>query len=64
MPTLGAEASAVQSPMLRYAQDIGWALVREVGVHAGEVLKRLTVLPSRNEGNRDMLDLLRGETSV
>lgn len=96
MPSLGAETSAVQSPMLRYAQDIGWALVSEAealkrrggetglvfverftdqfialnkanglnGVHAGEVLKRLTVLPSRIEGNRDMLDLLRGETSV
>ncbi|HUE72674.1 MAG TPA: HsdR family type I site-specific deoxyribonuclease [Pirellulaceae bacterium] len=34
------------------------------GVHAAEVLKRLSVLPARIEGNRDMLDLLRGETSV
>jgi type I restriction enzyme R subunit len=27
MPTLGAEVPAVQLPMLRYAQDIGWKLV-------------------------------------
>lgn len=27
MPVLGAETSAVQLPMIRYAQDIGWKLV-------------------------------------
>jgi type I restriction enzyme R subunit len=96
MPSLGAEVPAVQTPMLRYAQDIGWSLVSEAealrrrggeaglvfvqrfteqfikfnkpkglnGVHAAEVLKRLPSMPARIEGNRDMLDLLRGQTSV
>ncbi len=96
MPSLGAEVPGVQLPMLRYAQQIGWALVSEAealkrrggetglvfserfkqqfikfntaaglnGVHAAEVLKRLTTLPARIEGNRDMLKLLRGTESV
>lgn len=96
MPSLGAESSAVQSPMLNYAQQIGWTLVPTVealkrrggetglafvqtftaqfialnkaaglnGVHAAEALKRLAELKPRIEGNRDMLDMLRGETSV
>ncbi|HEX4143771.1 MAG TPA: HsdR family type I site-specific deoxyribonuclease [Pirellulales bacterium] len=96
MPSLGAEQSTVQSPMLRYAQQIGWALVPQAeaikrrggetglvfseqfksqfikfnkpaglnGVHAAELLKRLSALPARIEGNRDMLAILRGETSV
>lgn len=96
MPHFGAESSAVQSPMLRYAREIGWtpvsaseALKRRGGetglvfvqrfteqfiqfnraaglngVHAAEVLGRLSVLPAQIEGNRDMLALLRGETSV
>ena len=29
MPILGAETSAVQLPMIRYAQDIGWKLVSQ-----------------------------------
>ena len=29
MPSLGAETSAVQYPMIRYAQDIGWKLVSQ-----------------------------------
>jgi type I restriction enzyme, R subunit len=96
MPSLGAEVPAVQLPMLRYAQDIGWTFVPPDealkrrggetgllfvqrftdqfiklnrpaglnGIHASEVLKRLATLPARIEGNRDMLDLLRGQTSV
>jgi type I restriction enzyme R subunit len=35
MPSLGAEVSAVQTPMLRYAQAIGWTLVPQA-----EALKR------------------------
>ncbi len=96
MPTLGAEISAVQIPMMRYAHDIGWKVVPKAealrrrggetglvfaqtltdkivelnrasglnGTHAAEVIRRLQSLPARIEGNRDMLDGLRGQWSV
>src|SRR3990172_1058546 len=34
------------------------------GTHAAEVIRRLQTLPARIEGNRDMLDCLRGQWSV
>jgi type I restriction enzyme R subunit len=96
MPALGSEQHAVQVPMIRYAEDIGWRVVPQAealrrrggetglvfaqtltdkivelnrenglnGMHAAEVIRRLQSLPARIEGNREMLDMLRGQWSV
>ncbi len=90
-----SERSAVQNPMIKYAQDIGWEYVPpdtalqmrggdtgffftghleaqlmrlNPGVvdaeRAAEVVLRLSTLRPNIEGNRDLLEWLRGEQSV
>ena len=89
------ERTAVQQPMLKYAQDIGWdyitsdeAVQLRGGIgsmffsdllkaqlcklnpnivdeeRASEILRRLNLLRSTIEGNRDALSWFRGEQSV
>src|SRR5215475_14377698 len=90
-----SERSAVQNPMLKYADEIGWQylapdealslrggekglFLRDVltaqlqqlnpGVvnaeRAAEIVRKLSLLKSNIEGNRDALDWMRGEQSV
>lgn len=90
-----SERSAVQNPMLKYADEIGWRYIapdealslrggekglflRDVlmaqlqelnpGVvnaeRAAEVVRKLSLLKSNIEGNRDALAWMRGEQSV
>ena len=90
-----SERSAVQNPLIRYAEATGWRRVTreealrlrggEGGLYftdilrekllalnpgvvdaerAGDILRRLALLPATIEGNRDALTWLRGEGSV
>lgn len=90
-----SERSAVQDPMIRYAQQIGWEYITpeealqlrggESGLffngeltaqlirlnpgvvdsaRASEVVRKLNLLSATIEGNRDLLEWMRGECSV